>query len=185
MSLPSADLISLNWWGRANMPFESTSLDVARFCLPNAILFATSPIPRSAKVKLASREPTRPSGQIAMPQPCAACATGNLPNPASFSCVHRTALTAFRGVCGAGKLVFPSERHRTKPMSNNTILKGLKRIGYGGRMTGHGFRGLASTLLHEQGYPHEHVELQLAQVDGVVVGPVKFPHSGFKITLHI
>ena len=29
-------------------------------------------------------------------------------------------------------------------------------------MTGHGFRGLASTLLHEQGYVHEHIELQLA-----------------------
>ena len=29
-------------------------------------------------------------------------------------------------------------------------------------MTGHGFRGLASTILHEQGYPHEHIELQLA-----------------------
>jgi hypothetical protein len=29
-------------------------------------------------------------------------------------------------------------------------------------MTGHGFRGLASTLLHEQGWPHEHIELQLA-----------------------
>jgi len=29
-------------------------------------------------------------------------------------------------------------------------------------MTGHGFRGLASTILHEQGYAHEHIELQLA-----------------------
>ena len=29
-------------------------------------------------------------------------------------------------------------------------------------MTGHGFRGIASTILHEQGYPHEHIELQLA-----------------------
>ena len=29
-------------------------------------------------------------------------------------------------------------------------------------MTGHGFRGLASTILHEQGWPHEHIELQLA-----------------------
>jgi integrase len=29
-------------------------------------------------------------------------------------------------------------------------------------MTGHGFRGLASTILHEQGYPHEHIESQLA-----------------------
>ena len=47
-------------------------------------------------------------------------------------------------------------------MSNNTILQALKRIGYQGQMTGHGFRGLASTILHEQGYPHEHIELQLA-----------------------
>ena len=37
-------------------------------------------------------------------------------------------------------------------MSNNTILKALKRMGYKGRMTGHGFRGLASTILHEKGY---------------------------------
>ena len=47
-------------------------------------------------------------------------------------------------------------------MSNNTILKGLERMGYKGQMTGHGFRGIASTLLHEQGYPHEHIDLQLA-----------------------
>lgn len=47
-------------------------------------------------------------------------------------------------------------------MSNNTILKGLDRMGYKGQMTGHGFRGLASTILHEQGYGHEHIELQLA-----------------------
>jgi integrase len=47
-------------------------------------------------------------------------------------------------------------------MSNNTILLALKRMGYQGRMTGHGFRGLASTILHEQGYNHEHIELQLA-----------------------
>jgi integrase len=47
-------------------------------------------------------------------------------------------------------------------MSNNTILKGLERMGYKGAMTGHGFRGVASTILHEQGYPHEHIELQLA-----------------------
>jgi hypothetical protein len=47
-------------------------------------------------------------------------------------------------------------------MSNNTILGALDRMGYAGRMTGHGFRGIASTLLHEQGWPHEHIELQLA-----------------------
>jgi len=29
-------------------------------------------------------------------------------------------------------------------------------------MTGHGFRGLASTVLHEQGFDHAHIEAQLA-----------------------
>lgn len=29
-------------------------------------------------------------------------------------------------------------------------------------MTGHGCRGIASTMLHEQGYTHEHIELHLA-----------------------
>lgn len=47
-------------------------------------------------------------------------------------------------------------------MSNNTLLYALYRMGYHGRMTGHGFRGLASTILHEQGYAHSHIELQLA-----------------------
>ena len=35
-------------------------------------------------------------------------------------------------------------------------------MGYKGRMTGQGFRGLASTILHERGYMHEYIELQLA-----------------------
>jgi integrase len=47
-------------------------------------------------------------------------------------------------------------------MSNNTILKGLKSMGYKNRMTEHGFRRRASTILHERGYPHDHIELQLA-----------------------
>jgi integrase len=59
-------------------------------------------------------------------------------------------------------LVFPGDVNREKPMSNNTILFALYRMGYRGRMTGHGFRGVASTILHEQGWPHEHIELQLA-----------------------
>jgi integrase len=47
-------------------------------------------------------------------------------------------------------------------MSNMTILEALNRMGYKGIHTGHGFRGLASTIMHEQGWPHEHIELQLA-----------------------
>lgn len=57
--------------------------------------------------------------------------------------------------------LFPKE-NGPGTMSNNTILFALRRMGYGGVMTGHGFRGLASTLLHEQGFPHDHIELQLA-----------------------
>lgn len=59
-------------------------------------------------------------------------------------------------------LLFPGERDHEKPMSNNTILKALERMGYKGRMTGHGFRGMASTMLHEQGHAHHLIELQLA-----------------------
>jgi integrase len=47
-------------------------------------------------------------------------------------------------------------------MSNNTILKALERMGYKGRMTGHGWRSIASTYLHKNGLDHEHIELQLA-----------------------
>ena len=68
-------------------------------------------------------------------------------------------------VTGHGALLFPGERNHEKPMSNNTILGALKRMGYAGRMTGHGFRGVASTLLHEQGYDHAHIELQLAHME--------------------
>lgn len=66
---------------------------------------------------------------------------------------------------GHSKLLFPGERDHEKPMSNNTILGALKRMGYQGKMTGHGFRGIASTVLHEQGFEHEHIELQLAHTE--------------------
>jgi integrase len=71
-------------------------------------------------------------------------------------------LQMLRQLTGHRDWVFPGDLNPSRPMSNNTILKGLERMGYKGRMTGHGFRGLASTILHEQGYPHDHIELQLA-----------------------
>ncbi len=71
-------------------------------------------------------------------------------------------LEMLQSLTGTGDLLFPGDRDPKRPMSNNTILLALDRMGYRGRQTGHGFRGLASTLLHEQGYPHEHIELQLA-----------------------
>ena len=71
-------------------------------------------------------------------------------------------LELLRTLSGNRELLFPGEQDSRKPMSNMTILKALERMGYKGRMTGHGFRGLASTILHEQGYNHDHIELQLA-----------------------
>lgn len=59
-------------------------------------------------------------------------------------------------------LLFPGERDHAKPISNNTILYALYRMGYHSRMTGHGFRGVASTVLHELGHRHDLIELQLA-----------------------
>ena len=71
-------------------------------------------------------------------------------------------LQALQTISGNRSLLFPGERDHERPMSNNTILAALKRMGYAGRMTGHGFRGMASTILHEQGFPHHLIELQLA-----------------------
>lgn len=66
---------------------------------------------------------------------------------------------------GHRDLVFPSSVKPRKAMSNNTILGAIKRLGYKGRMTGHGFRALAmSAIKQELGYRHEVVDRQLAHV---------------------
>jgi integrase len=73
-------------------------------------------------------------------------------------------LRALNLLTGNGRFVFPGAHDKHKPMSNNTILFALYRLGYKGRMTGHGFRGLASTILHENDFADEHIELQLAHL---------------------
>lgn len=61
------------------------------------------------------------------------------------------------------KYVFPSRINRDNHMSNNTVLMAIKRMGYAGRMTGHGFRALAmSTIMEKLGYRHEVPDAQLA-----------------------
>lgn len=73
-------------------------------------------------------------------------------------------LRALRLLTGRGHYVFPGANDKSRPMSNNTLLYALYRLGYRGRMTGHGFRGLASTILHENGFEEAHIELQLAHL---------------------
>ena len=63
----------------------------------------------------------------------------------------------------APRFVFPSARSAARPMSENAVLAALRRMGYTKEeMTGHGFRSMASTLLHERGWNHQVIERQLA-----------------------
>jgi integrase len=68
-------------------------------------------------------------------------------------------LRALKILTGNGEFVFRGAHNRNRPMSNNTILFALYHMGYRGRMTGHGFRGLASTILHGNGFEEAHIEL--------------------------
>ncbi len=61
--------------------------------------------------------------------------------------------------------VFPSRLEKVKPISDMSLNVLIRRIGYGGRATGHGFRHTMSTILHEQGFNSAWIELQLAHVD--------------------
>src|SRR5271155_656997 len=73
-------------------------------------------------------------------------------------------LRALKLLTGNGNFVFPGAIDKKKSLSNNTILYALYRLGYRDRMTGHGFRGLASTILNENGFEEAHIELQLAHM---------------------
>lgn len=77
-------------------------------------------------------------------------------------------IEGLRPLTGNKQYVFYN--HSTaKPMSSNALLCVIRTMGYNGKMTGHGFRGLASTTLHEQGYMHDAIEIQLAHRVGNAV----------------
>lgn len=82
------------------------------------------------------------------------------------------AVQVFRAVAkltGDRKHVFPNRNDTTKPASKAIILRSLGRMGYTGKMTGHGFRSAASTMLNEHksklGIHRDVIELQLAHVE--------------------
>lgn len=70
-----------------------------------------------------------------------------------------------REINGGSELLFPNRNKPMLPMSENTMLFALYRMGYRGRTTTHGFRSVASTILHEQGFPSEIIELQLSHAE--------------------
>lgn len=61
--------------------------------------------------------------------------------------------------------LFPSPVRGGRPISENTILYAIYDLGYRGKLTGHGFRATASTILNEKGYHSLAIERQLAHVD--------------------
>jgi integrase len=74
-------------------------------------------------------------------------------------------LHELRETYGGTGYILPSVVRRGKPISNNTILKALDRLGYGKKMTGHGFRALALSSIKEKlHYRHEVVDRQLAHL---------------------
>ena len=75
-------------------------------------------------------------------------------------------LREIQPLTGRGRYIFAGARTSSRPMSENTVLGALRRMGYTKEeMTGHGFKSMASTLLNEQGFNPDAIERQLAHVE--------------------
>lgn len=62
------------------------------------------------------------------------------------------------------RFVFPGDRSKDRPMSENAVLALLARIGFKGEMTGHGWRKLGSTWANERELNADAIEMQLAHL---------------------
>lgn len=79
-------------------------------------------------------------------------------------------LQQLQEISGIYPLLFVGRYNSAQPRSNTVFLMALRRLGYEGRQTAHGFRHIASTLLNEQGFNADHIEAQLAHVKDGVAG---------------
>lgn len=86
--------------------------------------------------------------------------------PLSRQCLEL--LETLKPHSGRTGFLFPSAITSLKPISENTMLYALKRLGYSGRMTVHGFRTSASTLLNENGRHADVIEAALAHFSGSI-----------------
>ena len=89
----------------------------------------------------------------------------NRPHIVPMSSQVKDLLKEMYRVSGTYNHVFIGRNNQDKSISENTILGVIRRVGYEGRMTGHGFRHTMSTILNEEGYNKDWIELQLAHVD--------------------
>ena len=71
-----------------------------------------------------------------------------------------------RSLTGGSEWLFPSQcGYRHEVMSENTVNQMIHRMGYKGRIVGHGFRSLFSTVLNEHGFNRDAIERQLAHME--------------------
>ncbi|MEE9451866.1 MAG: tyrosine-type recombinase/integrase [Gammaproteobacteria bacterium] len=88
-------------------------------------------------------------------------------------------------ISGQYELLFPSERNRNVPMSDNTMRRAIFRLGYDGNTAGkpkanpHGFRATASSILNEKGYNPDAIERQLSHVERNGVRAAYIHHARF------
>lgn len=74
-------------------------------------------------------------------------------------------------ISGQYALLFPSERERARPMSDNTMRRAIFKLGFDGTQEGkskanpHGFRATASSILNETGFNPDAIERQLAHME--------------------
>lgn len=75
-------------------------------------------------------------------------------------------LRELQALTGGTVWVFPGVRTNGEPMSENTVNAALRRLGYDRSViTAHGFRGMASTMLHECGWQSDVIERQLSHAE--------------------
>ena len=75
-------------------------------------------------------------------------------------------LNELQAITGDSPYLLPSQHRQKNPiMSENTINLVLAKMGYKGKLVGHGFRALASTILNEQGFRPDVIERQLAHAE--------------------
>lgn len=79
-------------------------------------------------------------------------------------------LKELKYLSGESPYLFPSRSNKHQPKSDTVFIMALRRLGYEGRQSPHGFRHIASTTLREKGFNRDHVESALAHVVGGVEG---------------
>ena len=74
-------------------------------------------------------------------------------------------LAELKELTGNTSFLFPSRTKTDGFISDATISRIIERMGYKGRVTPHGFRSLASSVLNEQGFNPDAIERQLAHIE--------------------